>query len=93
MLTRELFLPHDVIVDSPLHMVETLQNVVDDARFHVVETGPIIALLEDSPVRVNRLLDSKRPLRGFSLFLSHFLLSEVICERVFHTQHLTAKHV
>ncbi len=40
MLTRGLFLPHDVIALLTLHMVSTLHNVVNDAKFDVVETGP-----------------------------------------------------
>ena len=49
------------------------------SKFHVVETSPILALLGDFLVSVNRLPDSKGRLMEF---LSHFLLSEVICERV-----------
>ena len=37
MLTRWLFLPQDVIARFTL---QTLHNVVNDAKFHVVETNP-----------------------------------------------------
>ena len=80
-LTRRFFLPHGVIACFTL---QTLHNVVSDAKLRVVETSSILVVLDDFLVSVNQLIDSKGPLMEF------LSLPQVICERVGHTQDLTA---
>ena len=49
MLTRGLFLAHDVFSCFTL---QTVYNVVNNAKFHVVDTSPMLTVLSDFPVSV-----------------------------------------
>ena len=71
MLTRGLLLGHDVILAFAL---QALHNVVNNAKFHVVETSPTSAFLGDFLVSIDQLVDSKSLLKEF---LSHSLLPMV----------------
>ena len=86
-LARGLFLRHDVTACFALHMVNSLHNVVNNARFHAVEINPIIVLLGDPLVRADQLLISEGPLNRVS---SHF---QVNSELVVHMYRLTELHV
>ena len=71
MLARGLLVAHDVILAFAL---QALQNVVNNAKFHVIETSSTSAFSGDFPVNFDQLLDSKGLLEEF---LSHFLLPKV----------------
>ena len=70
MLTRQLLFVHDVIVAFAL---QALHNVVNNAKFHMVETSPMSILLGDILVSIDQLLDYKGPLKKF---LPHLSLPE-----------------
>ncbi len=72
MLTRGLPLVHNVIVAFAL---QALHNVVNNAKFHVVESSPTSTFLGNFLVSIDELLDSKGLLKEF---LSHFPLPEVV---------------
>ena len=90
LLTRGLFLRHDIIACFTLHVLLALHNVVNIARFPVVEIDPIIALLGGSLVRADQLPISEDPLNRIS---SHLFPSEVISELVVHRHRSNALHV
>ena len=71
MLTRGLLLVHDVIAAFAL---QALHNVVNIAKFHVVETSPMSILLGEILVIIDQLLYYKGPLKEF---LPHLPLPEV----------------
>ena len=63
-------------------------NVVNNAKFHVVETSPTLAFLGDFLVNVDQLLDSKSLLEEF---FSHFLLPKVVL--LLHCSHSTFAYI
>ncbi len=67
LLTRKLLLAHDVILAFAL---QALHDVVNNAKFSVVETNPTSAFLGDFPVNIDQLIDSKSLFGGVSLSFS-----------------------
>ncbi len=80
MLTRGSLLVHGVIL---LLALQALHNVVNIAKFLVVETNPMSTFLGDFLVSIDHLLDYKDPLKEF---LPHLPLPEVVLRlRCSHT--------
>ena len=87
MLTRGLLVAHDVKLAFAL---QALHNVVNNAKFHVVETSSTSAFPGDFPVNIDQLIDSKSLLEEF---LSHFSLSlspKLFCKCIVLIQRLSA---
>ncbi len=72
MLTRGSLLVRDAIVAFAL---QALHNVVNNVKFHAIETSPTSTFLGDFLVNIDQLLYSKGLLDEF---LSLFFLPEVV---------------
>ncbi len=72
MLTRELLLVHYVVVAFAL---QALHNIVNNAKFHVVETSPTLTFLGNFLANIDQLFNFKRLPKDF---LSHFNLPKVL---------------